>query len=256
MSNERLRGAISSSGLTYASAAEALEVDPKTVERWISKSRTPHRRHRKEVAELLGKDETYLWPVVADDPRTASASRAELVEFFPTRSAVPTDIWASVIDRSKDSFDLLAYAALFLPEHLELVPRLVRKAKGGVRVRVLLGDPEGQAVSLRGREEGLGDGMASRVRLSLKYFDEAATVSGLEVRLHDTALYASIVRGDDMALINAHVYGAPAAQSPVLHLQRVPGGRVFDHYLASFERVWSSARPTGGTYSARAGSPA
>jgi hypothetical protein len=31
-------------------------------------------------------------------------------------------------------------------------------------------------------------------------------------------------------LVNAHVYGAPAAHSPVLHLRRLPGGRLFDHY--------------------------
>ena len=42
-------------------------------------------------------------------------------------------------------------------------------------------------------------------------------------------------------LVNAHVYGAPAAHSPVLHLRRLPGGRLFDHYQASFERVWEQA---------------
>jgi hypothetical protein len=42
-------------------------------------------------------------------------------------------------------------------------------------------------------------------------------------------------------LVNAHVYGAPAAHSPVLHLRRLPGGRLVDHYQASFERVWEQA---------------
>jgi hypothetical protein len=46
---------------------------------------------------------------------------------------------------------------------------------------------------------------------------------------------------DDDMLVNAHVYGAPAAHSPVLHLRRLPGGRLFDHYQASFERVWEQA---------------
>jgi hypothetical protein len=27
----------------------------------------------------------------------------------------------------------------------------------------------------------------------------------------------------------------------VLHLRRLPGGRLFDHYQASFERVWEQA---------------
>ncbi len=59
--------------------------------------------------------------------------------------------------------------------------------------------------------------------------------------MHDTTLYASLFRFDDDMLVNTHVYGAPAAQSPVLHLRRVPGGRMFDHHAASIERVWTSA---------------
>jgi hypothetical protein len=42
-------------------------------------------------------------------------------------------------------------------------------------------------------------------------------------------------------LVNAHVYGGPAAHSPVLHLKRLPGGQLFDRYQASFERVWEQA---------------
>ncbi len=93
--------------------------------------------------------------------------------------------------------------------------------------------------------------MVSRVRLSLRYFEEARGVPGLDVRLHGATLYASIVRSDEPVLVNTHVHGSPAAQSPVLHLRRVPGGRVVDHYLTSFDRVWASARaalvtPAGG----------
>jgi hypothetical protein len=46
---------------------------------------------------------------------------------------------------------------------------------------------------------------------------------------------------DDDLLVNAHVYGAPAAHSPVLHLRRLSGGQLFDHYQASFERVSEQA---------------
>jgi hypothetical protein len=64
---------------------------------------------------------------------------------------------------------------------------------------------------------------------------------GVELRFHATTLYNSIYRFDDDMLVNAHVYGAPAAHSPVLHLRRLPGGRLVDHYQASFERVWEQA---------------
>jgi transcriptional regulator with XRE-family HTH domain len=242
MPNERLRGAISAAGQTLDRLAEAVQVDPKTVERWVTKDRVPHRSTRLAVADLLSAKETYLWPSVADDPRTKSASRAELVEFYASRSSVPLDLWVSMAEAARECFDLLAFAGLFLPEHVELVPRLIRRARAGVRVRVLLGDPDSPAVALRGQEEGLHEGMSHRIRLSMRYFAEAHDVAGLEVRLHATTLYASIFRSDGAALVNTHVYGAPAAQSPVLHLQRVPGGRVFDHYMTSFDRVWSTAK--------------
>lgn len=244
MANERLRGAIASAGRTPAEVSALLRVDPKTVERWVTKDRIPHRSTRLALAELLGVGESYLWPALAADAKVRSASRAELVEFYPSRSAVPVDLWMRLVEDARESFDLLVFAGLFLPEHVELVPRLVRAARKGVRVRVLLGDPDCEAVALRGDEEGLGDGMAHRVRLSLRYFQEAGA-SGVDVRLHRTTLYASILRGDRTALVNTHVYGAPAAQSPVLHLQQVPGGRVFDHYIASFDRVWAAAEPAG-----------
>lgn len=241
MTNERLRGAIAAAGLTLEGVASTVEVDPKTVERWVTKARVPHRSTRLALAELLQAKETYLWPSVADDPRTRSASRAELVEFYPSRASVPLDLWVSLIEEARECFDLLAFAGLFLPESVELVPRLVRRARDGVRVRVLLGDPDSAAVALRGQEEGLDEGMAHRIRLSLRYFEDARSAPGLDVRDHGTTLYASLFRADDQLLANTHVYGAPAAQSPVLHLQRIPGGRVFDHYLSSYERVWSRA---------------
>jgi hypothetical protein len=72
---------------------------------------------------------------------------------------------------------------------------------------------------------------------------DALEEPGVSVRLHSTTLYNSLYRYDNELLVNAHAYGVPAGQSPVLHLRRLLGGRLFDHYLASFERVWQAARP-------------
>lgn len=119
---------------------------------------------------------------------------------------------------------------------------LVSKAEQGAKIRLALGDPDSEAVRLRGEEEHIGEGMAARVRLSLAYLDEAIGFPGVELRLHTTTLYNSIYRFDGDMLVNAHTYGSPAAQSPVLHLRHLAGGWLFDHYQASFERVWEQAR--------------
>src|SRR6476661_4699912 len=70
MTNERLRDAISAHGLTSVKLAERVAVDPKTVERWITTDRVPHRNHRGAVASLVGIEETYLWPALLDSDRS------------------------------------------------------------------------------------------------------------------------------------------------------------------------------------------
>ncbi len=122
---------------------------------------------------------------------------------------------------------------------------LQRKASEGVQVRLVYGDPDSDAVALRGSEEGIGDGLAARVRLSLSYIEPALDAPNLRMRLHDTTLYNSIYRYDDEMLVNTHIYGVGAGHAPVMHLRRTPSGRLFEQYMASFERVWQDAE-TGG----------
>ena len=89
--------------------------------------------------------------------------------------------------------------------------------------------------------------MAARIRLGLIYLREAISAPGVELRFHATTLYNSIYRFDDQLLVNTHTYGAPAAQSPVLHIRHLPGGRLFRHYHGSFDRVWSEAQQVNQT---------
>ena len=242
MANERLRSCITGARLTISDVAAQVGVDPKTVERWIVPGRVPHRSHRWATASLLGTDEAYLWPEIADDRRTQAASAAELVTLYPNRGAVPGPLWRSLLDGAADRIDVLVFAGLFLPDgYPEVANLLAAKAEQGVKIRLALGDPDSDAVRRRGEEERIGEGMAARVRLGLMYLQDAISAPGVELRFHATTLYNSIYRFDDDMLVNAHVYGAPAAHSPVLHLRRLPGGRLVDHYQASFERVWEQA---------------
>lgn len=54
--------------------------------------------------------------------------------------------------------DLLAFAASFLHDAVpDFADHLAVKARQGVRIRLLFGDPESTAVNLRWEEEGIGD---------------------------------------------------------------------------------------------------
>ncbi|CAL9535649.1 hypothetical protein SUDANB106_04147 [Streptomyces sp. enrichment culture] len=242
MSNERLRAAISEKGETIQSVAEHVGVDPKSVERWITLDRTPHRSHRWKAASFLGADEVYLWPATTKQAERASTS--ELVTFYPNRGAVPAHLWTSLIGKATSQVEILVYAGLFLfDNHPDLADQLAEKAKAGAQVRIMLGDPESDMVRQRGEEEGIGDNLAARAKMSHHYMTPATSTPGVELRLHDTILYNSIYRFDEDMLVNPHVLGAPAGQNPVLHFRYVPGGRTFRHYMRSFDYAWDRARP-------------
>jgi len=110
-------------------------------------------------------------------------------------------------------------------------------------VRVLLGDPDSPQVAERGKDEGVGDAMASRIRNVLVLYQALRATEGVEFRFHGTVLYNSIYRGDDQLLVNTHIYGMPASRAPVWHLRKVAGGEIASTYLESFERVWDGAVP-------------
>jgi transcriptional regulator with XRE-family HTH domain len=245
MANERLRAALLERGLTPTALGDHLGVDHKTVERWIS-GRTPYRRHRYAVAAKLGVDEVYLWPNALTREQVAAASDEELLAIYPHRSDVPRDAWQQLFRTAEREIGVLAFSGLWLPEDAGLLRMLVDKAKAGVRVRVLLGDPESPEVAARGADEGLDDAMSARIRNAYILYRPLRAVENAEFRFHATVLYNSIYRSDDQLLVNTHVYGLPASHAPVWHLRKVAGGEIASTYMESFERVWETAVPAQG----------
>jgi hypothetical protein len=242
--NERLRDAVMRSGHTPQTIAQHLNVDPKTVERWMTQDRVPYPRHRHDIAARVGESETWLWPNAYSRQRVDQAARSELVEFFPRRSLITGDRWQQLLSSPAAFLDVLVYAGLFLPEQTPgLTDLLKERAAAGVRVRLLLGDPASTAVATRGAEEGIGEAVATKIRNALHLYRPLSKKPGISVRLHAATLYTSIYRADDEMIANQHVLGLPAAQSPAMHLRKLAAGDLFDTYTAMFDRVWESAAP-------------
>lgn len=196
------------------------------------------------MAALLREPEGYLWPSAVSDDKATEASRSEVVQVFPSRSAIPRDLWDRLLDQAAGRIDVLVYVGMFLTEVPDLLPVLDAKGTAGARIRLLFGDPASRAVTRRSAEEGIGKGaIAAKIRNSLAYFGRVTDSPGVEIRCHGTTLYNSIFRYDDEMIVNPHVHGLTAPHAPALHLRRLSAGSLFETYARSFDAVWETAGP-------------
>ena len=113
--------------------------------------------------------------------------------------------------------DVLVFSGTFFAQTNPHIARMLQeRAQAGVKVRLCFGDPNGEAVAVRGREEGIGDTLAAKIRASLTYYRSLVGAPGCEVRLHDTTLYNSLFRYDDQPA------GQPAHLGPARQRQPSP----------------------------------
>ncbi|GGY02977.1 transcriptional regulator [Streptomyces anandii JCM 4720] len=230
-------------GWTYAALADKVEVDPKSIERWVNLGRTPRRATAMLAAGILGEDVHALWPALRQ-ARPARAVSPELVALYDQRADVPVSTFVDMLTQAREHIDVLVYAAVFLHEAYPRLNELLKeRAAQGCTVRIALGDADSSNVQQRGDEEKFGHGIQSRCRLALMHYRPLVGVPGIEVRTHATTLYNSIYRADDQALVNAHVWGMNAYGAPVWHLRRSRAGGMFDTYADSFAAVWATATP-------------
>jgi transcriptional regulator with XRE-family HTH domain len=237
--NQRLYDAIRQSGKGLDDIARAVQADSKTVGRWITDGRVPRADLRQKTAQLLGVPEAVLWP----DASAVAYGTSELVAIYTTRRELPPATVSSLLDTAEQQIDVLGYAALWLwdtvPGFVELVQ--VKIARGAT-VRVCLGDPDSEAVRLRGHEEGIGDALAARCRLAASYARGIQSTDSQAVRISGATLYASILRFDDDVLLNTHLWGSAAADSPVFHFRKQRNDGIAARAVDSFERVWRAAQ--------------
>lgn len=210
------------------------------MERWCA-GRLPYSRNRVALAALVGRNEHELWPT-AGRLRPRVPLGGEIRTVYPHRWAVPRETWLRHFSCAEREIGILAHSALFLAEDLGITRTLAGESEEGVKVRLLLGDPDNPEAASRGDNDGNGDAMAARIRKALVLLRPVTALVGVELRLHRAALYNSIYRADDELLITPHIYGQPAVNAPVLHVRPTADGMLATPYVESFERTWLGAR--------------
>src|SRR5215472_2855186 len=222
--NETFSRALLQAGLTEDDIAARLDVDPKTVRRWIEGRALPYRRHRWALAALLCTAETDLWPQL----RSAQPRSAEVVAIYPRLSAVPGALWRHLLGSAQREIALLEQLEQPLVSDHDVVKVLAERARAGIAVRICLGGSGGNEADEHG---------------GLARYAPLRDSGEVEIRLHQGMLYSLIYRADDQLLVAQRVYGVRAGEAPVLLLQRTDGGNMFTTYVESFERIWAEARP-------------
>ena len=219
--------------------AAHLDVDPKTVRRWLS-GRVPYPSSRAALADLVGVDEAELWPE-AVGPLSARSRPDELAAVYPHRWAIPRDVWTRFFQSAEHEIGVLAYSALFLAEDAGLLDVIKDKAltayRYGSRSATLIALAWRYAAAKRASATRWLQRCATRSRISGRLLKS----DNVEIRLHNTVLYNSIYRADDQLFVNQHAYGLPASHSPVFCFRASNNGDMPTAYLSSFERVWDAS---------------
>jgi transcriptional regulator with XRE-family HTH domain len=237
--NETLRRAMLRARLSEEDVAARLQVDPKTVRRWLE-GRVPYLRHRWVLTGLLDADEADLWPEVRA-AITARSRPAEIKAVYPNRQAMPRQAWLSLFRSAEQEIGILARSGLLLAKEPGVLDVFADRARAGARVRICLRNPDAP-VTEGGTEEGAGEEGAAGIRQALALFG-GLRENGAEIRLHRAVLYNSIYSADNQLLVTQHVYGIPGEREPVFYLRSATAGDIATTYLDSFERIWASALP-------------
>jgi transcriptional regulator with XRE-family HTH domain len=252
--NERLRTAMLRAGLDAPTLARAVQVDAKTVDRWI-RGRTPRLHTRLAVAKILGDTEVNLWPGTRPDQSPGTTSTAEVVGAWAHRAAIPTDLWLALLDAARDRVDLLGYAYPFLFEMAPQVTATIRrKATDGSRIRIAVADPVCTHVAERDTLEQLGGTLPGRIRLALLWLADLDGLVDVTVGMHQIHLYNSVFRFDDQMIVTPHLFRAHGYQHPALHLRRLSPHGIFESFAEQFQQVWDTVRPVS-TMGADRGTP-
>ena len=233
-------------GIKAADLAARVRVSSATVERWVAGTgRVPHARNRSEVSHHLGVPEEMLWP-----PKSVVKVGAdrEILSVYPYRSACPTSVWGQLISASKKEVVLAGYTNYFLFTQLPGFDRTLKDLSArGVRVRFLMGDPEGIVTRQREAIEDTALTVSARIRITLENLARVGDLAGLEARYsapEDATNHVglSVFRMDDDALVTPHLARVVGHDSPMMHLRKRSEHGMFDRFAEHAEELWGRGR--------------
>jgi transcriptional regulator with XRE-family HTH domain len=243
VSNDRLRAALQTAGIDPEQLADAVGVDYKTVQRWIS-GRQPRGRHRAAVATALGVTERELWPEAAIEPKDGGG-RMELIGAFARSDDVLAPDWKTAITEAGERVDLLDYTLIHILGAPGMRELLAAKAKAGCQIRLLI------SYATRAR-------LATDTPLDLPYEDDPPAAAmeiarsraiintlleheNVHARKFAAMRFNTIVRVDQRMLVTLHLWGTAGEQAPLIHLRQLDHPGLFEQFAQHYQHIWEHA---------------
>jgi transcriptional regulator with XRE-family HTH domain len=196
--NIPLRDAIFANGMEVTEFARKVGVDPKTAQRWITKGRIPHPSHRWKACQILGNDESQLWPDAVsgrNDPETNVASDEV---FSPQWTADGTLLavreLSEVNPMDRRSFVFLAGAAITSSAHDWLIARPVNNVSNSTGRTIgpkVMDDLDDMTGKLRHMDDQMGGGslidmISAQARYIAALLRDGKYTDSIGRRLHGT----------------------------------------------------------------------
>jgi transcriptional regulator with XRE-family HTH domain len=223
--NESLYRALIRAGLTVEDAAARLDVDPKTVRRWLE-GRMPYQRHRWAFAAMLGVGELDLWPQV----RGHGGRPGDVVAVYPRRDEVDAGIWLGLLGSAQREIGILEDDEMLVSAVQGIAGVLSDRATAGIRVRLCW-----PASAVAAPRSVPASGTTSRDAPLRRH-------SSVEVRLRHDGIYGDLCVADERMLVGQKAFGVQAGRCPLLILERQDDSGLFAMYREAFERAWAAAQ--------------
>jgi transcriptional regulator with XRE-family HTH domain len=241
--NETLCRALIQARLTEEDVAARLQVDPKTVRRWLE-GRVPYLRHRWAIAAMVGADETDLWPQL----RSTQTRPDEVVGIYPHRDAVPLEVWLHMFGSAQREIGILDDVDMPVATDPPIAAVLAERARSGAKMRICLHDTNAPTGAQGAVCPDSGNTSEVRVDEVLAIYAPLHAQGKVDIRLHRGVMYNSIYYADDQMLVSQHAYGTPVKSAPMLHLLRAEDSDMTAAYSQAFETAWATAAPVQGRF--------
>ena len=235
--NETLCRALTQAALSEVDVAVRLEVDPKTVRRWMD-GRLPYLRHRLALCALLGVSQADLWPHLRRDGSWPD----DVGAIYPHLDAVPHEVWLHVLGSARHEVDVLAGVELLTAGGVLMSALLASQLRPGVKVRTCIGEhdtPSARAINAPRVEQG----STSTAWVALALVSELRSPGSVDVRVYEGIVYNTICRADNELLVAQHAYGIDRPRAPAVLLSNVGRAAMYGAYARRFDQMWATARP-------------